>query len=467
MTQALTNEEFLRRLSKVTSTIQPLEPYVRSSIKIKVKCLVCGNIWIVRPNGLMCGEGCPKCAAKRNGHKRMLTDVEFKRRLKCQHPFIECNDLYRGSNVKIHFHCKKCNYFWMQTPSEIFSYGCPHCGHLKRRLSLKEVSDRIHKKFPYINIIGDYIDLTHEVLFRCDKCGRTWKITPRKVLLRKKMGCPYCDKDIHSVPRRTNEEFLSELHEVNDTIQPLEPYHRGWDLIKVKCKVCGRVWKIAPSNLLRGNGCRRCSGHQPRPGLYLSKDEALKRLHETHPYIKLISEYKGIGEISQFECVRCGFVFTNTIRYLMKVAKDCPYCSKICYSQQEEILKRYFDENDVNYQFSYKPLYNPLTNQKLHFDFYLPDFGLLIEIQGYQHFKARNLFGGQLGLEYLQLKDQYKKRWAIQQGYCLMYINFNERTVETFLSRLNKIHSNYNNGDFSSVVGERFYKNGKLTKGEK
>lgn len=466
MVKAWTNEEFLQRLSKVTSTIQPLEPYVKSSIKIKVKCLVCGNVWAVRPNALMVGKRCPKCVAKRNGFRLRSTDAEFKEKLVKKYPFIICLGCYSTCHEKIDFRCGHCGFKWKQTPSEVLTYGCPNCGRQKHRLSVEEVSNRIQKRFPYLDIIGDYVDLAHKVLFRCNKCGKTWEIEPKKVLARKKLGCPYCDTHVYSAPHRTNEEFLCELAKINTKVQPLEPYHRGWDPIKVRCKKCGRIYKVAPSNLLRGYGCKRCADRESHPEFLIPKEEAVERLHETHPYIKLIGKYRGLEKESQFECVRCGYVFTNTIQYLMKVAKDCPYCSEICYSRQESVLKRYFDENHIGYQFSYKPLYNPLTNQKLHFDFYLPDFGLLIEIQGYQHFKPRNLFGGQLGLEYLQWKDNYKKQWAIRHGYFLMYINFNEHTVETFLSRLEKIRADYCNGVVSSVIGERFYKNGKLLKGE-
>lgn len=387
MTRALTNDEFLQRLAKASPKIKPLEHYVNSTVKLKVKCLICGNIWY-------------------------------------------------------------------QTPSELYNCGCPNCKRLKRRLSLSEVNRRIHKKFTYITVINNYIDLSHEAVVHCRKCNRTWVQEPKKILMRKKKGCPWCDAKILSSLRYTNREFLAKLYICNNTIIPLEKYHDSKTPIKVQCKECGFIWNAIPSNLLRGYGCANCARRGPHPSHYLSKEKALDRLEKTHPNIELASAYKGFGNKSTFRCKLCGQLFTNTFRYLMKVAKDCPKCSDVCYSRQESILKDYFDKQSINYQFSYKPLYNPLTKQKLHFDFYLPELNLLIEIQGYQHFQARDFFGGIEGLKYLQWRDQYKKNWAIQNGYCMMYINYNEHTIDTFLKRLKEIHQNYQLGKSSFVLGE-------------
>lgn len=455
MPKCLTNAEFLERLANVTKSVKPLQSYVKSSIKIKVKCLVCGHIWEVRPNALLSGNGCPKCAAKRISVSRRISDSEFKLKLFQKRPMITYNGNYCDSKTRLLFHCKLCGYSWKQTPSEVLAYGCPHCGVMKRQLSLDEVNARIHKKFSYITIVGRYTKLSQDALFFCKKCKRKWMRKPANVLASKVMGCPFCDVNTNSSLCLSNAEFLGRLKAINNTIEPLEPYYRSKVPIKVRCKCCGNVWKVAPANLLRGTSCKRCANSGPHPSHYLSKGKALQRLNETHPFIKLVGPYRGMEHETQFQCCRCGYVFTNTIRYLMKVAKDCPYCSNICYSRQESILKRFLDKEKVNYQFSYKPLYNPLTNQKLHFDFYLPELNLLIEIQGYQHFRARDLFGGKLGLDYLQLKDQYKRDWAVRHGYCLMYINYNDKTVHTFLDHLKSIHANYLAGKKTSIIGEK------------
>ena len=64
------NEIFLEELSKITSTIIPLEKYELLNKKIMVKCSLCAHTWNVTPKSLLQGNGCPQCARKRNANSR-------------------------------------------------------------------------------------------------------------------------------------------------------------------------------------------------------------------------------------------------------------------------------------------------------------------------------------------------------------------------------------------------------------
>lgn len=59
---ALSNEEFVDRLKKCNPTIIPLEPYFTQLTKIKVKCSLCGKIYMATPAVLMRGgDRCSEC----------------------------------------------------------------------------------------------------------------------------------------------------------------------------------------------------------------------------------------------------------------------------------------------------------------------------------------------------------------------------------------------------------------------
>lgn len=74
----MTNEEFIAKLSDISdNSITPLEPYVKSNIKILCKCNVCGNEWRVVPNSLMRGTGCPNCN-RRTSHLQKKVDKFLK-----------------------------------------------------------------------------------------------------------------------------------------------------------------------------------------------------------------------------------------------------------------------------------------------------------------------------------------------------------------------------------------------------
>lgn len=67
-----TNEEFLLELSKINTSIKPIDYFTTVNHKIRCKCLICGQVWKVMPRNLITGEksGCPNCNRSK-GEKRI------------------------------------------------------------------------------------------------------------------------------------------------------------------------------------------------------------------------------------------------------------------------------------------------------------------------------------------------------------------------------------------------------------
>ena len=63
------NEEFLQELKERNIGYLPLEDYVSSDTKIKVRCPLCNHIWSITPNNLLHGYGCPVCAKERSSER--------------------------------------------------------------------------------------------------------------------------------------------------------------------------------------------------------------------------------------------------------------------------------------------------------------------------------------------------------------------------------------------------------------
>ena len=45
---------------------------------------------------------------------------------------------------------------------------------------------------------------------------------------------------------------------IDNTIEVSGEYKNGKEKVNCKCKICGREWEAAPSNLLAGKGCPKC-----------------------------------------------------------------------------------------------------------------------------------------------------------------------------------------------------------------
>lgn len=80
-------------------------------------------------------------------------------------------------------------------------------------------------------------------------------------------------------------------------------------------------------------------------------------------------------------------------------------------SKNEMLIIEFFTKNGINYIKDKK--FNDCWYKKiLEFDFYLPEYNLVIEYDGEQHFVANNLCGGEYGLKINKLRDSIKNSFC-------------------------------------------------------
>ena len=197
--QVISNDDYIRRLSQINSSIIPIEPYINNSTKVAVQCAICNHIWQPRPADLFVGKGCPNCANKKRGENSRKTDEYFKNEMLTKNPFID--------------------------------------------------------------VLDDYVDDKTKVLVRCRTCGHEWSAAPNNLLTGR--HCPKCAVIARSESRKkTIEEFLFQMREINSMVEIIDSYDGDSVPIKVRCKQCNHKWKARPSGLLQGTGCPRCARSQ-------------------------------------------------------------------------------------------------------------------------------------------------------------------------------------------------------------
>ena len=77
-----------------------------------------------------------------------------------------------------------------------------------------------------------------------------------------------------------------------------------------------------------------------------------------------------------------------------------------------------------------------VNNGKLSYDFYLPQYNLLTEIQGIQHEKPIEIFGGEEQFKTQQEHDRRKREYAEKNGYKLLEIwYYDYDRIEEILNR--------------------------------
>lgn len=94
-------------------------------------------------------------------------------------------------------------------------------------------------------------------------------------------------------------------------------------------------------------------------------------------------------------------------------------------SKGEKNVMKFLENNNIKYIREYK--FKDCKNiNYLRFDFYLPDYNLLIEYDGRQHFESVDLFGGREGFERRKLNDEIKNKYCIKNGIHLLRISHSE-----------------------------------------
>lgn len=192
MTKRKTHSQFLDELKIINPQIIPEEEYQGSSIPIMCFCSACKHRWKVRPNALLRGYGCPKCAGNlRKSNESFLTE------LLAVNPDIEPLEKYNGNKNAILCKCKNCGHEWKVLPNNLLSKGhkCPKCSHIKRgemrRKSNEDFVSELLMKNPNILPLESYTTSQKKIQCKCLVCGNIWLATPNN-LLDKGSRCPSC-----------------------------------------------------------------------------------------------------------------------------------------------------------------------------------------------------------------------------------------------------------------------------------
>lgn len=76
--KAKTQKQYISELAMVNPDILVVGEYINSYTKIKHLCLKCGHEWLAEPNSLLCGNHCPQCSTRRKSHEQYVSELAIK-----------------------------------------------------------------------------------------------------------------------------------------------------------------------------------------------------------------------------------------------------------------------------------------------------------------------------------------------------------------------------------------------------
>lgn len=277
-------------------------------------------------------------------------------------------------------------------------------------------------------VISSYKNAHTNMKFKHLKCGRIIEMTPNSFLNGR--GCIYCSRKV------TASKQLKSIDKVKESlpqgIELVGKYMGAHKKSKVHCNRCNQTYYVAINDLKRHGRCTHCSGR------YNENTEMFKQ----DVYNLVGNEYKVIGEyraanikIKMLHTI-CGNSYEVT-PHNFKHNRRCPYCIE---SRGEKTIRDILINHHINFE-EQKTFDDCYDINKLSYDFYVPEYKLLIEYQGKQHYKPVKFFGGQKHYIIQQRHDLIKKIYAKSNNYNLLTIPYRitsyssiEKYINAFVS---------------------------------
>lgn len=240
-------------------------------------------------------------------------------------------------------------------------------------------------------------------------------------------------------------EKLSNVFRKDFSLIKKEIENRGYEIIEIiggkyinlntefilRCKN-GHLWKTTYRNFMHGNDCSHCFGNGKLTYEYV------KEYLKYYDYILLSKKYINASTLLEVQCSE-GHIFYITYNKFQQ-GRRCPVCTR--WKGEREII-RIFKKYNITYEYQkkYEGLYGINKNKKtslLSYDFYLPNYNLLIEYQGeYHDGTARNQTEEQFKIQ--QEYDKRKREYAENNDIKLLeiwYWDFNN-IEEIIMKKLN------------------------------
>lgn len=102
--------------------------------------------------------------------------------------------------------------------------------------------------------------------------------------------------------RKTQDEYVNELAVKNPIVKLVGKYINNRTPVMHYCEAHDIYWDAVPSNVLRGNGCKKCRSERIGNALRKSKERYIQELALNNPTIKLVGTYVGTNIPTEHYC---------------------------------------------------------------------------------------------------------------------------------------------------------------------
>lgn len=296
----------------------------------------------------------------------------------------------------------------------------------KRQLTHEEFMRKVietneHVRCGDLEVLGTYTKSSGKIECICHKHNITW--FPYADSLYKGIGCRKCGAEKTSrFQRKTHDEFVKELHELDNSIRVLSTYTRSNDDITIQFK-CGHILTTKPNNILTNHqNCPYCSGQAVLRGfndLWTVNPELAKLLANPEDGYKLT---RMSGQKVTFRCPECGHLQDRYVSNIAKRGWSCKKCGDSI-SYPAKFMRAVLDMLEVdNYDVEWQPDWAKPYLYDFHI--HLNDKDYIIEVDGGFHYLETTQ--SNLSLEERKKIDAIKDKLAIDNNAIMIRIDANK-----------------------------------------
>ena len=351
---------------------------------------------------------------------------------------------------KIEISCPKHGVFKQTASCHLSSvHGCTYCGN--ENASSNKVKNSVSFFITKaINIHGNTYDYSN-VKYTSSKdvvkiiCLHHGEFEQKPSTHLSGAGCPDCGRDrINQIrEERSSLSFVSKAISVHGLIYDYSNsvYVKSSGYIKIRCQKHGEFEQVANSHLA-GAGCHKCgvsiNGNRVEFKEFKEKVLSVRSIHK----VIIDSKWKGVNFSTVLvKCAKHGFVKSSSRR--LWDGAGCPKCKGSMYEQKVDnflTTKGYFFKRE----FSFSDCRHKAV---LKFDFFLPNEGILIEVQGEQHFRAVDVFGGEKRFLQGVKRDKIKREYVDKRKNLeLLCVSYKDIKNDSFKHKItSKVDAVFNN----------------------
>ena len=285
-----------------------------------------------------------------------------------------------------------------------------------------------------------YVDVS------CDYCGKVYQMQYANYVRSKKTGIISCeDCKALKIVQVTRDHYAPKMiakarqccddHGLILLTTEDEYVNTGMDIV-YECPKHG-IGTMPINSLVHGHGCWWCAVEAKGKKLSHSGEYVYNLIRENGGNTLLNpDDYKAYRVTNLKIRCHCGNVYTTSLLAYLNGNKQCRSCSSK-ESQGEKKIREYLEYHSINYV-PEKRFDDCKDIRSLPFDFYLPDYNLIIEFDGAQHYRAAF---GEAPYDSTVRHDQIKTKYCLDNNIHLLRIPYwdFDNIYELIEQKLNEI----------------------------